>query len=175
MKIEDIAKLMLEELKNSQGQSSKIFEINKNSNDNTAAKKDIEFDKETEYNSSHKEFEITKEKIDQDSIIRNNDFFAPFAPSDDIKFEQQIANLSLDEMNQDITLSQNLNSLSMDKSKDTNGEIQFLLAIKERILVLFEGLSAFDKGDIEARVELNLKFMEFLLASIDNRVENLQK
>ena len=56
-----------------------------------------------------------------------------------------------------------------------SSETEFLSAIKERILVLFEGLNAFEKGDLNARVELNLKFMEFLLASIENRLENLSK
>lgn len=56
-----------------------------------------------------------------------------------------------------------------------SSEAEFLNAIKERILVLFEGLNAFEKGDLNARVELNLKFMEFLLASIENRLENLSK
>lgn len=56
-----------------------------------------------------------------------------------------------------------------------SSEAEFLNAIKERILVLFEGLNAFDRGDLNARVELNLKFMEFLLASIENRLENLSK
>lgn len=56
-----------------------------------------------------------------------------------------------------------------------NGEEEFLNLIKERILVLFEGLNNFDKGDIEARVELNLKFMEFLLANIEKRLEDLSK
>ena len=56
-----------------------------------------------------------------------------------------------------------------------SSEAEFLSAIKERILVLFEGLNAFEKGDLNARVELNLKFMEFLLASIKNRLENLSK
>ena len=56
-----------------------------------------------------------------------------------------------------------------------SSEAEFLSAIKERILVLFEGLNAFDRGDLNARVELNLKFMEFLLASIENRLENLPK
>lgn len=56
-----------------------------------------------------------------------------------------------------------------------SSEAEFLSAIKERILVLFEGLNAFEKGDLNARVELNLKFMEFLLASIENRLENLSK
>nr|WP_315084488.1 hypothetical protein [uncultured Campylobacter sp.] len=56
-----------------------------------------------------------------------------------------------------------------------SSEAEFLSAIKERILVLFEGLNAFEQGDLNARVELNLKFMEFLLASIENRLENLSK
>ena len=57
--------------------------------------------------------------------------------------------------------------------KNLSDEIRFLNSVKERILVLFEGLSNFDKGDIEARVELNLKFIEFLLANIETRLENL--
>lgn len=62
-----------------------------------------------------------------------------------------------------------------DGANEISSEAEFLNALKERILVLFEGLNAFDQGDIEARVELNLKFMEFLLASIDDRLEHLPK
>lgn len=62
-----------------------------------------------------------------------------------------------------------------DGANEILSEAEFLNALKERILVLFEGLNAFDQGDIEARVELNLKFMEFLLASIDDRLEHLSK
>lgn len=62
-----------------------------------------------------------------------------------------------------------------DGANEISSEAEFLNALKERILVLFEGLNAFDQGDIEARVELNLKFMEFLLASIDDRLEHLSK
>ena len=62
-----------------------------------------------------------------------------------------------------------------DGTNEISSEAEFLSAIKERILVLFEGLNAFEKGDLNARVELNLKFMEFLLASIENRLENLSK
>lgn len=67
-----------------------------------------------------------------------------------------------------------INELLANLSEVKNDEVQFLSALKERILVLFEGLNAFE-GDLEARVELSIKFMEFLLASIDNRVENLSK
>lgn len=54
-------------------------------------------------------------------------------------------------------------------------ELKFLNSIKERILVLFEGLNNFEKGDIEARVELNIKFLEFLLATIDKRSEDISR
>ena len=67
-----------------------------------------------------------------------------------------------------------ISELLANLSEVKNDEVQFLSALKERILVLFEGLNAFE-GDLEARVELSIKFMEFLLASIDNRVENLSK
>lgn len=60
-------------------------------------------------------------------------------------------------------------------SEKINDEKAFLNGVKERILVLFEGLNNFDKNDIEARVELSLKFIEFLLANIEKRLENLSK
>lgn len=80
----------------------------------------------------------------------------------------------------DYASAQNLgafkNAASDSKTEnEISSEAEFLNALKERILVLFEGLNAFDQGDIEARVELNLKFMEFLLASIDDRLEHLSK
>ncbi|MSN97107.1 hypothetical protein F1B92_08035 [Campylobacter sp. FMV-PI01] len=56
-----------------------------------------------------------------------------------------------------------------------NAQKDFLINLKDRILVLFEGLNSFDKSDIEARVELSLKFMEFLLASIEKKLKNLSK
>ena len=71
-------------------------------------------------------------------------------------------------------------SLKPEKNKISNDEnhldeIEFLTAINERLLVLFEGLNYFDKKDIEARLELNIKFLEFLLATIANRIEDLSK
>ncbi|PSM52593.1 hypothetical protein CBLAS_0700 [Campylobacter blaseri] len=90
----------------------------------------------------------------------------------------------LKETSKNINADKNLNfQTSNEHNNDThkastqtninNGEKEFLLSVKERILVLFEGLNNFDKGDIEARVELNLKFMEFLLATIEDRLKKL--
>ena len=67
-----------------------------------------------------------------------------------------------------------LNDILLKFKNYKEDETEFLKALKERVVVLFEGLNAFE-GDLEARVELSIKFMEFLLASIDNRVENLSK
>lgn len=55
------------------------------------------------------------------------------------------------------------------------GEEIFLKNLKERILVLFEGLNATDEENLKDRLSLTLKFLEFVLANVENRLENLQK
>lgn len=91
------------------------------------------------------------------------------------------ADLNSDEIVQNLGDDDSLNFSEMNfnapksKTSTNSDEVAFLSAVRERILVLFEGLNSFDSTDIEARVELNLKFMEFLLASIENRLENLSK
>ncbi|MFL1706490.1 CiaD-like domain-containing protein [Campylobacter sp. MOP7] len=57
---------------------------------------------------------------------------------------------------------------------EINGEEIFLRNLKERILVLFEGLNATSRENLEDRLELTLKFLEFVLANVENRLENLQ-
>lgn len=58
--------------------------------------------------------------------------------------------------------------------KDCN-DTEFLESTKERLLVLFEGLQATKNDKIASRLELTLNFLEFLLASIDDRLENKEK
>ena len=55
------------------------------------------------------------------------------------------------------------------------GEEIFLKNLKERILVLFEGLNATGEENLKDRLSLTLKFLEFVLANVENRLENLQK
>lgn len=54
-------------------------------------------------------------------------------------------------------------------------ELKYLNSIRERLLVLFEGFQAPNNKDIEAKVDMTLNFLEYVLATIDNRVENLKK
>lgn len=52
-------------------------------------------------------------------------------------------------------------------------EKQYLLKIKERILVLFEALNTKqNEEDLQKRLEITVSFIEFLLASIEERLKN---
>ena len=65
---------------------------------------------------------------------------------------------------------------TQDESRDiiSNEEI-FLKNLRERIEVLFEGLNEMPKENLQSRLELTLKFLEFTLANVENRLENLPK
>jgi hypothetical protein len=54
-------------------------------------------------------------------------------------------------------------------------ELSYLKSIRERLLVLFEGFQAPNNANIEAKIDMTLNFLEYMLATIDNRVENLEK
>ncbi|WP_024955619.1 CiaD-like domain-containing protein [Sulfurospirillum arcachonense] len=54
-------------------------------------------------------------------------------------------------------------------------EKHFCESMRERILVLFEGFQSPNNKSIEAKVDLTLNFLEYLLAVIDERLESLDK
>ena len=60
------------------------------------------------------------------------------------------------------------------ESQEPDNEQEFLIKLKERIEVLFAGLSANDENTA-VRLDLTIRFLESLLAKIQNRLENLQK
>jgi len=57
----------------------------------------------------------------------------------------------------------------------TDGELVFLTSMRERLLVLFEGFQAPNNTNIEAKIDMTLNFLEYMLANIDSRVEELEK
>ena len=61
------------------------------------------------------------------------------------------------------------------KSREISEEEIFLANLAERIEVLFEGLKQTSKQDLSQRLELTTKFLEFTLANIENRLQNLSK
>jgi hypothetical protein len=56
-----------------------------------------------------------------------------------------------------------------------DSELMYLNSIRERLLVLFEGFQAPNNSNIEAKVDMTLNFLEYTLATIDVRVEKLEK
>lgn len=60
------------------------------------------------------------------------------------------------------------------ESQEPDNEQEFLIKLKERIEVLFAGLNANDENTT-VRLDLTIRFLEFLLAKIQNRLENLPK
>ncbi len=52
-------------------------------------------------------------------------------------------------------------------------EQRFLQTIQERLLVLFEGFQSPNNAKIDAKVDLTLNFLEYLLAMIENRLQQL--
>jgi metal-dependent hydrolase (beta-lactamase superfamily II) len=53
-------------------------------------------------------------------------------------------------------------------------ERQFLEHMRERILVLFEGFQSPNNKRVEAKIDLTLNFLEYLLASLDERIDSLK-
>lgn len=62
-------------------------------------------------------------------------------------------------------------SFSEDSSLD---EKAYLVSMRERLLVLFEGFQAPNNSNIEAKIDLTLNYLEYVLASIDARLDKLK-
>lgn len=59
-------------------------------------------------------------------------------------------------------------------SVGSDDEVRMLEGIRERLLVLFEGFQSPNNVNIEAKVDLTLNFFEYLLATIDNRLDAIR-
>jgi hypothetical protein len=58
-------------------------------------------------------------------------------------------------------------------TKSSDEEQRILEGIRERLLVLFEGFQSPNNVAIEAKVDLTLNFLEYLLATIDTRLDTI--
>ncbi|MDK9693419.1 MAG: hypothetical protein OEL19_04115 [Sulfurimonas sp.] len=56
-----------------------------------------------------------------------------------------------------------------------SSEMSFLTSMRERLLVLFEGFQAPNNTNIEAKVDMTLNFLEYVLVTIDARTEELER
>ena len=61
------------------------------------------------------------------------------------------------------------------QTSSLDSEMLFLNSLRERLLVLFEGFQAPNNVNIEAKVDMTLNFLEYVLANIDLRTQQLEK
>jgi hypothetical protein len=73
------------------------------------------------------------------------------------------------------TEMRNLATQEEESTSSSDSEIIYLNSIRERLLVLFEGFQAPNNTNIEAKMDLTLNFLEYVLSTIDARVEKLDK
>lgn len=77
-----------------------------------------------------------------------------------------------------VSVTQNTNiaeKVSQPQEQLSSNEINFLTSIRERMLVLFEGFQAPNNANIEAKIDMTLNFLEYVLVTIDSRIEELER
>ena len=67
-----------------------------------------------------------------------------------------------------------INSIDSTQNTSLNSEKEYLLALKERLEVLFAGLKN-SEGNLSLRLDLTIRFLEFLLANTNERLTKLPK
>jgi len=66
-------------------------------------------------------------------------------------------------------------STPTERPDSLSDEAYFLEHLRERILVLFEGFQSPHNKSVEAKVDLTLNFLEYLLATLDERLKELKQ
>ena len=97
------------------------------------------------------EEDTSTSKIEQETPIQNKEQF--FEPSQVVSVTEEVES----------------------PQNTIESELMYLNSIRERLLVLFEGFQAPNNANIEAKVDMTLNFLEYTLATIDSRVQKLEK
>jgi hypothetical protein len=58
------------------------------------------------------------------------------------------------------------------EEEKNNCDKEFLLKIRERLLVLFEGLQSPNTQNLDIKLDVTLNFLEYLLAKIEEKLQN---
>ncbi len=56
--------------------------------------------------------------------------------------------------------------------KKSECDREFLEHLKERLLILFDGLQSPNTDNLEIKLDVTLNFLEYLLAKIDEKLQN---
>ncbi|EGK8126895.1 2-oxoglutarate:acceptor oxidoreductase [Campylobacter lari] len=142
MNIEDLAKMAISEV-NSQ------LDNKKNKNDEFAPMVE-EITQEKNVNTQEKKIKEEISKVTQELI-------------------QELDDLEVKDDKQNVAIK--VEALEEKEESIINNEEFFLKNLRERILVLFEGLKNTKDEHMEKRLDMTITFLEFLLAKIEDRLK----
>ncbi|VAY88105.1 hypothetical protein MNB_ARC-1_789 [hydrothermal vent metagenome] len=110
----------------------------------------------------------------QDGVI---DDFIEHKDSLSTKQEENKKNISEleKEKNKTINEEQKLASILNKLEENTQSEDEFLSGMKERLMVLFEGLKISSNHKLEKKLSLTMSYLEYTLAIIDERLDEKNK
>ena len=74
---------------------------------------------------------------------------------------------TLEELEEEISTPENNKNITNTKSIDK----EFLLNLRKKILVLFEGLQSPNITHLEQKLDLTINFLEFVLSEIDKKLD----
>ncbi|MCV3391805.1 2-oxoglutarate:acceptor oxidoreductase [Campylobacter sp. IFREMER_LSEM_CL2101] len=144
MNIEDLAKMAISEV------NSELD--NKKSKNDEFAPMVEEITQEKSVNTQEKKIKEEISKVTQELIQELDDL--------EVKVKDEKQNVAI-----------KVEALEEKEESTINNEEFFLKNLRERILVLFEGLKNTKDEHMEKRLDMTITFLEFLLAKIEDRLK----
>ncbi|KAA6227923.1 2-oxoglutarate:acceptor oxidoreductase [Campylobacter sp. LR185c] len=123
-----------------------------------------------EENKKKEELRLKEERLRKEQIQRLEE---EAKKAESVKKEIQLENPILPKIEDEIqVLESEILNPSITEQVQVSKEDMFLRNLRERILVLFEGLNSVEKDQLEQRLQLTTNFLEFLLANIEDKLKD---
>ncbi|KAA6229333.1 2-oxoglutarate:acceptor oxidoreductase [Campylobacter sp. LR291e] len=122
-----------------------------------------------EENKKKEELRLKEERLRKEQIQRLEEAKKAESVKKEIQLEKPILPKIEDEIQ---VLESEILNPSITEQVQVSKEDMFLRNLRERILVLFEGLNSVEKDQLEQRLQLTTNFLEFLLANIEDKLKD---
>lgn len=162
MNLEDLAKKTISEVSSIMEEQRRQSEI----------LKEQELNIKTEIKDELLPMEFVCEELDATQELEDKISMAKFEEEQKMQNDIEISTQENKEFKKEEPFLQDeiLNPNVIAEVQTLNEDI-FLKHLRERILVLFEGLNSIKKDELENRLNLTINFLEFLLANIEDKLK----
>lgn len=144
----------------------------------TKESKDVEFKKESDTQEP-----LSKEKMQKSIKERVREFNEEINENKIESEPQDIENQNIETLKAKVTKEESSTQEKIEPSlekesekvkillKDIKKNREFLIDLRERLLVLFEGFNSKEIKNVEDKVDLTQNFLQYLLAKIDDKLD----